>query len=106
MMPNREEEEDKASEYQHIIKSISAYQSYDLTKNHLQKTARNDANREEEEGQAKRPNWVIILNRPTTICAEVPGGNEFDKNISSNISTLGNYPQWANHNMYKSSWFG
>ena len=29
---NREEEEDKASEYQHIIKSISAYRFYDPTK--------------------------------------------------------------------------
>ena len=89
---NREEEEDKASEYQHIIKSISAYRSYDLTKNHLQKTAGNDANRKEEEGQAERPNWVIILNRPTTICAKVPGGNlnnQFHTNIQKCSRNLG-----------------
>ena len=53
--------------------SASAYGNIKIIiRLHLQKTAGDDANREEEESKTESSHWVIIFNWPTTVGAEVP----------------------------------
>ena len=44
-----------------------------LTMTHLQKTARDDADGKKKERETERSHRVVVLDWPTTICAEVPG---------------------------------